>query len=716
MVGASPAGASYAFLAPLEQPIRRRRLSPAYLCCLALVACAMLLLPLIYLAFVAGLGWAVYYHAFHNFSAIMSWGGFSGGGKLVLLKFLFYVAPLIAGLVVLFFLFKPLLARPPKQPQPLALNPADNPLLYAFISKICDAVGAPAPRRIDLNCQLNAAAGFRRGFWSLFSNDLVLVIGLPLAGNLTARELAGVIAHEFGHFTQGAGMRLSYVILAINDWFARVAYERDEWDVALEQWAQETDDGRAALLVWTVQLSVWLSRLVLKTLLYTGHIIGGFMLRQMEYDADACQIQLVGSATMEATHRKIATLAVAEAVARKQILALWKERGQLPDNLCEVLRQAHEQLPAEARQRIEDTLGLHRATLFSSHPSPGDRIRRARQAAAPGIFHDDRPASTLFASFHHPARFVTLLYYTDDLGIPITADMVLHVETGETQADLDSLKAQLEQYFLGVLPLLAPLCLTPPAPAADLAATDRELNDLFSSLQQVSEQLGPIAQQFREMGQQLVSARTARCLLNAGVPIQSSAFNLSEPTMAAAVGAETEARQTRDDLRNSLHEVAAALTRRLQLGLSLRLTQPADEDVEPFDRERLQELVKLVNEDAEREKERSTILEALAVLDRIAGVAGASGETPALSQALDAQRAELSALLAKSVSRSTPMPTQAALVTPSGPGLHLAQQAAYLGPADLEQLRSETIAGSLAYRKRLGELVQIARAAEQLPA
>ena len=109
-------------------------------------------------------------------------------------------------------MFKPLLAARPKRAQPLALNPSDNPLLYAFIAKICDAVGAPTPQRIDMDCQLNASASFRRGFRSMKGSDLVLTIGLPLVANFSAREFAGVVAHEFGHFTQGAGMRLSYII------------------------------------------------------------------------------------------------------------------------------------------------------------------------------------------------------------------------------------------------------------------------------------------------------------------------------------------------------------------------------------------------------------------------------------------------------------------------------------------------------------------------
>jgi hypothetical protein len=53
-------------------------------------------------------------------------------------------------------------------------------------------------------------------------NDLVLTIGLPLVAGFNLREFAGVLAHEFGHFSQGVGMRISYVIRSISFWFTRV--------------------------------------------------------------------------------------------------------------------------------------------------------------------------------------------------------------------------------------------------------------------------------------------------------------------------------------------------------------------------------------------------------------------------------------------------------------------------------------------------------------
>lgn len=53
----------------------------------------------------------------------------------------------------------------------------------------------------------------------------MLTIGLPLVAGLSLQQLAGVLAHEFGHFSQGAGMRLTYIVRSINAWFLRVVYE-----------------------------------------------------------------------------------------------------------------------------------------------------------------------------------------------------------------------------------------------------------------------------------------------------------------------------------------------------------------------------------------------------------------------------------------------------------------------------------------------------------
>ncbi|MBI5388460.1 MAG: M48 family metalloprotease [Verrucomicrobia bacterium] len=382
---------------------------------LLFVTLAMVLLPVLYLALIAAAGYGVYYWGTH-FSSLLTSG--VGGARIFLLKAALYIAPFLAGVVVVLFMVKPLFARRPKHAQPLALNPGAEPLLFTYITQICESVGAPAPRRIDLDCQLNASASFRRGAWSLLGNDLVLTIGLPLVAGLNTRQFAGVIAHEFGHFTQGFGMRLTYVIRSVNAWFARVVYERDAWDVSLEEWAEEAQDGRVAIVIAFIRFSVWCSRLVLKLLMYLGHGIGCFMLRQMEYDADSYQIKLVGSEGFEATSKRLHVLGSLLDRTYKDLRPSWNMSHKLPDNFPAWLMRHDAELRANQRTHLEDTLGLEASGLFDTHPSWGDRIRRARQANESGVFHLEQPATKLFACFEVPAKQVTILHYTDDLGIP----------------------------------------------------------------------------------------------------------------------------------------------------------------------------------------------------------------------------------------------------------------------------------------------------------
>ena len=170
-------------------------LKPTYLyqAALGLVAGAMLLLPLLYLALITALVFGVYEFAIHDFRQIWDWPvGHSRYG--VATKLFCSCAPLLAGATMIVFLVKPLFARRAAHMQPLALNPDFEPRVHALAARVCGLLGAPAPVRIEVDCAVNASARFARG--GFFSNRLVLTLGMPLVAGLTQRELAGVIAHE----------------------------------------------------------------------------------------------------------------------------------------------------------------------------------------------------------------------------------------------------------------------------------------------------------------------------------------------------------------------------------------------------------------------------------------------------------------------------------------------------------------------------------------
>src|SRR4051794_18179220 len=290
--------------APLDAftgEIKPSQVSLLYKAGLGCLAFAMILLPAVYLGLIAMAAYGVLWHLTHNLFIVTEHGG---GG---LYKLIAYLGPAFIGATLVVFMVKPFFAKSPKARRHVSLDPAQERLLYAFIEKITDAVKAPMPCRIDVDCQVNAFAGFRRG---LLSNDLVLTIGLPLVAGLNMRQFAGVLAHEFGHFAQGAGMRLTYVVRSVNHWFARVVYERDQWDIGLERTAKSID-LRIGVILHLARAAVWLTRKILWALMHAGHAISCFMLRQMEFDADSYECKLAGSDTFAETTARIQTLGIA---------------------------------------------------------------------------------------------------------------------------------------------------------------------------------------------------------------------------------------------------------------------------------------------------------------------------------------------------------------------------------------------------------------------
>lgn len=314
---------------PLEAftgSITPTRVPPLYQAGLGVVALAMVLLPLVYIALIVAVGWLVWWHLMNDIAIFDH-----VRGRAVVLALLAYLGPGVVGLIFVLFLIKPLFSRAPKAPPSFKLSEADEPLLFDFVKKICGLVGAPVPREIRLDTQVNASAGFRRGWLSFFGNDLVLVIGLPLAAGMSMRQVAGVLAHEFGHFAQGAGMRFNYIIRSVNGWFARVVYERDHWDDKLDGWAQADHWGIKAVFM-LAKGGVWLGRKILWCLMNFGHAISCFMSRQMEFDADSYEAKLAGSSEFPRTAERLRLLGAAHGAAMQDAYQTYQNR-ELPDDL-----------------------------------------------------------------------------------------------------------------------------------------------------------------------------------------------------------------------------------------------------------------------------------------------------------------------------------------------------------------------------------------------
>lgn len=418
-----------AFQGPIE-PVRR---PGAYIASMIGALVVLLILPLCYVLLVAAVGYATYAYAVFGSQWIFSIG-ITGRAALLL-----YLGPLVTGAIMVVFMVKPFFAPRPKQPDTLSLTPEAEPLLFLFVEKVCQTVRAPLPRRIDIDCDVNASASFRRGLLSFFGNDLVLTIGLPLVGGMTMNQFAGVLAHEFGHFSQGAAMRLTYLVRSIAGWFHRIATERDAWD----EWLIETSknvDLRIGVFLYLARALVFCSRLILFGLMLVGWAVIGILLRQMEFDADRHEIRLAGSTTFRETFHRLRRLSVAARLAENAMEKLLSE-GRLPDDYPALVQHQEAHIPPDLWQEVEKRVQEESTGWWDTHPCDRDRLQAADKEAAIGVFHVDLPASLLFSDFPRLCRAATADWYRYALEDRFSSEMLYPVgeftRRLERQADAD---------------------------------------------------------------------------------------------------------------------------------------------------------------------------------------------------------------------------------------------------------------------------------------
>jgi len=568
--------------------IRPTKTGPLYSAGLGLVAFAMVLLPLIYLALIALTAWLVLWHLKNDAWILGSHGG--GFMKLVV-----YLGPAVAGGILIFFMVKPFFAAKAKPPEPITLDPAKEPLLFAFVRKICGLVGAPAPCRIDVDCQVNASASLRRGLWS---RDLVLTIGLPLVSGLEMRQFAGVLAHEFGHFAQGAGMRLTYIIRNINSWFARVVYERDEWDLKLDQ-AAGSGDWRIRIVLHTARGCVWVTRRILWALMHAGNAISCFMMRQMEYDADSYEAKVAGSDAFEPTASRLRVLSVATRIAYEDIEQSWASK-RLPENLPLLIGHKASSLPPEIHEKLSSAAGSEKTGWFDTHPCDADRVRAARGLNQTGVFRVTAPATGLFSDFAGLSKAVTRHQYEKHFEWEVTdqnlmsAEEILRESAASAQAD-----AMVCKYYGGVNMSLQPLLLE--GELLPVAADEKALGK-WHQAREASEALHAEAEKLSEecVAQQrrLIDLTAATWLTKAGFKVQSKEFGLPEDATSAGEQ-ETAARFALKQTSNAISEQVAKMepfmaALRQRIALALRLAGPGRSEPQPETKDELAELARVL--------------------------------------------------------------------------------------------------------------------------
>ncbi|MES1243285.1 MAG: M48 family metallopeptidase [Acidobacteriota bacterium] len=501
------------------------RPSLAYRMALTAVAVAMVLLPLLYFGLIAVTAWGVALYSRYYFGTVIPHGGPS----------LVFALPLFVGLVVLVCLVKPLFAKPANPDKPLRLEAKDEPLLFAFVGRLCQALGAPVPREIRVDCQINASAGFRRGLLSLFDDDMVLTLGLPLVQGLTLQQLAGVMAHELGHFSQKAGMRVSYVIRIVNFWLVRLVYGRDAFDAKIQQASDRIPLAWLRFFFTVALFGVKMTRGFLWALMYLGHRISSIMMRQMEYDADRYEVRLAGFSSFDTTMRELFSLSLAHKMAMDNLGEQWQEK-RLADNFPHLVLANRKEGVRRIAPQLETFLKNEKEELFGTHPTARQRTARALREKGVGVFASDLPATALFYDFDKLSRSVSFAFYRELLGNRVDARNLISTKVVQERQEQSGIeRAAFDRFFQNLdwlrgLPLPQKL----PALPEDPAVVVRELDKARRAVLAKDADHAQETKSYREAANQRINALQAHALLEAGFRIRPSEFNLrdGDPTTA----------------------------------------------------------------------------------------------------------------------------------------------------------------------------------------
>lgn len=409
---ASPQDETFALLEKtFSHPIEPTALSREYQKSMVLALLSAVIAPAIYGALVAAVVLAL---AWYLFSGHVEYFG-SIGERAHNLRpttwIVLLLVPSVIGGILLLFLLYPLWPRG-RAPSPYILDRKKNPRFYRLTEQMAQAIGVPAPEFIELIPDVNAAAGPVKGMVSLWQGKLRLVVGLSLVSGCTVQELVGIIAHEYGHFSQRKSMLVYAWINRVTRWLSECAHGQDFWHHRLLQWRENYDDVPAIYFtLLATDYALRGVRLLFQQLLEIHIKMTSRVSQQMEFDADLYEAKVVGSERFRAGSLSLRKLAYAASYVRHHNFDALDQRDKLLKNIPAAVEDIARRYSDEIMNKIEQSLGDEQTEYWHSHPADIERIRHAEQAQEPGILSCALPAKLLFNDFDRLCEKSTMGLY-----------------------------------------------------------------------------------------------------------------------------------------------------------------------------------------------------------------------------------------------------------------------------------------------------------------
>ncbi len=325
------------------------------------------------------------------------------------------------GVMVLYFLFKFVFKRKTiDRSGMIEITEKEQPVLFDFIKKLARETQTPLPKRVYLSPNVNACVFYDSSFWSMFLPvSKNLGIGLGLVNCVNVSEFKGVIAHEFGHFSQKSMKAGSYVY-NVNHIIHDMLFDNDDYERSLETWG-----NMSQYFYFFAELTgivVKIIKEILEDLYEDLNERYMALSQQMEFHADAVAASVSGSAPLiRALYRSDIT-----ELCYRNVLAycdVWTRENRRALNVYELHSIAMKNFAEAHRLTVEHNLPqvsakyyLNRVNIkdqWASHPSIMEREEQLNRLNIDAEIVTES-AWTLFADAEKLQREVTETLYRNN--------------------------------------------------------------------------------------------------------------------------------------------------------------------------------------------------------------------------------------------------------------------------------------------------------------
>lgn len=391
------------------QPLAPTQTSREYHKSFAVALATSLVAPVLYFGLIALVVWSLLWYFTSGHRLLM--GDWNLHGKMLLLQWATgYVTPAVVGGVLLLFLLYPFWPQG-KPPKPNILDPKKNRKLYQLVDTMAKSIGVPAPQYIEIAPEVNAAAGSTEGMVGLVKGKLSLMLGLSLVAGTTVQQLLGIIAHEFGHFSQRNSMLAYSWINRVSRWLNMCAYGDDIWLKRLDQWKEQYDYEIVHISLTATEWMILAVRTLFRKLYDLNLRLTRPMSQQMEFDADLYEARVVGSRQFRASTMALRKLGFAWNITVNVNFEALDTDDKLLRNLPAAVLDMSARMPKDYLRQIEAGLAEETTQYWHTHPADQARVEHAERANEPGILQCDRPARELFDNFDKLCENSTLGWY-----------------------------------------------------------------------------------------------------------------------------------------------------------------------------------------------------------------------------------------------------------------------------------------------------------------